>query len=50
MPPVVWSWPQGHHLPGHYPGNPGRAGVNADGSAGGPYVYLDLRHMGREKL
>lgn len=25
-------------------------GVNADGSAGGPYVYLDLRHMGREKI
>lgn len=25
-------------------------GVHADGSAGGPFVYLDLRHMGREKI
>lgn len=25
-------------------------GVNLDGSAGGPFVYLDLRHMGREKI
>ncbi len=25
-------------------------GINPDGSAGGPYVYLDLRHMGREKI
>jgi succinate dehydrogenase / fumarate reductase, flavoprotein subunit len=25
-------------------------GVNTDGSAGGPFVYLDLRHMGREKI
>lgn len=25
-------------------------GVNSDGSAGGPFVYLDLRHMGREKI
>jgi succinate dehydrogenase / fumarate reductase, flavoprotein subunit len=25
-------------------------GVNIDGSAGGPFVYLDLRHMGREKI
>jgi succinate dehydrogenase / fumarate reductase, flavoprotein subunit len=24
-------------------------GVNLDGSAGGPFVYLDLRHMGKEK-
>lgn len=29
-----------------------RAGrwVNLDGSAGGPFVYLDLRHLGREKI
>jgi succinate dehydrogenase / fumarate reductase, flavoprotein subunit len=25
-------------------------GIHADGSAGGPYVYLDLRHMGKEKI
>ncbi|MGL5060831.1 MAG: succinate dehydrogenase/fumarate reductase flavoprotein subunit [Microcoleus sp.] len=25
-------------------------GINTDGSAGGPFVYLDLRHMGREKI
>lgn len=25
-------------------------GVKTDGSAGGPFVYLDLRHMGREKI
>ncbi len=25
-------------------------GINPDGSAGGPFVYLDLRHMGREKI
>ncbi len=25
-------------------------GVHADGSAGGPFVYLDLRHMGKEKI
>ena len=25
-------------------------GVNTDGSAGGPFVHLDLRHMGREKI
>ncbi|MGC9503896.1 succinate dehydrogenase/fumarate reductase flavoprotein subunit [Baaleninema sp.] len=25
-------------------------GVNPDGSAGGPFVHLDLRHMGREKI
>jgi succinate dehydrogenase / fumarate reductase, flavoprotein subunit len=25
-------------------------GANIDGSAGGPFVYLDLRHMGREKI
>lgn len=25
-------------------------GVHPDGSAGGPFVYLDLRHMGREKI
>lgn len=25
-------------------------GIKPDGSAGGPYVYLDLRHMGREKI
>lgn len=25
-------------------------GINPDGSAGGPYIYLDLRHLGREKL
>ena len=25
-------------------------GVNKDGSAGGPCVYLDLRHMGKEKI
>ncbi|MBE9142232.1 succinate dehydrogenase/fumarate reductase flavoprotein subunit [Planktothrix mougeotii] len=25
-------------------------GINPDGSAGGPYIYLDLRHLGREKI
>ncbi|MCU0553117.1 MAG: succinate dehydrogenase/fumarate reductase flavoprotein subunit [Leptolyngbya sp. Prado105] len=25
-------------------------GINPDGSAGGAYVYLDLRHMGKEKI
>ncbi|WP_254173444.1 succinate dehydrogenase/fumarate reductase flavoprotein subunit [Planktothrix pseudagardhii] len=25
-------------------------GINPDGSSGGPYVYLDLRHLGREKI
>lgn len=25
-------------------------GCNMDGSAGGPFVYLDLRHMGEEKI
>jgi succinate dehydrogenase / fumarate reductase flavoprotein subunit len=25
-------------------------GVNLDGSAGGPFVYLDLRHMGKEQI
>ncbi len=25
-------------------------GIHPDGSAGGAYVYLDLRHMGREKI
>jgi succinate dehydrogenase / fumarate reductase flavoprotein subunit len=25
-------------------------GINLNGSAGGPFVYLDLRHMGREKI
>ena len=25
-------------------------GVHLDGSAGGPFVYLDLRHLGREKI
>ncbi len=25
-------------------------GVHHDGSAGGPFVYLDLRHMGQEKI
>ncbi len=25
-------------------------GVNLDGSAGGPFIYLDLRHMGRDKI
>ncbi len=25
-------------------------GVHPDGSAGGPFVYLDLRHMGKEKI
>jgi succinate dehydrogenase / fumarate reductase, flavoprotein subunit len=25
-------------------------GVNIDGSAGGPFVHLDLRHMGKEKI
>jgi succinate dehydrogenase / fumarate reductase flavoprotein subunit len=25
-------------------------GVQPDGSAGGPFVYLDLRHMGKEKI
>lgn len=25
-------------------------GIHPDGSPGGPFVYLDLRHMGREKI
>jgi succinate dehydrogenase / fumarate reductase flavoprotein subunit len=25
-------------------------GANTDGSSGGPFVYLDLRHMGKEKI
>ncbi|MDF5721319.1 MAG: succinate dehydrogenase/fumarate reductase flavoprotein subunit [Rhizonema sp. PD37] len=25
-------------------------GIHPDGSAGGPFVYLDLRHMGKEKI
>ena len=25
-------------------------GINLDGSAGGPFIYLDLRHMGQEKI
>ncbi len=25
-------------------------GIHADGSAGGPFVHLDLRHMGKEKI
>jgi succinate dehydrogenase / fumarate reductase, flavoprotein subunit len=25
-------------------------GINLDGSAGGPFVHLDLRHMGKEKI
>lgn len=25
-------------------------GIHSDGSAGGPFVHLDLRHMGREKI
>lgn len=25
-------------------------GINPDGTAGGPFVYLDLRHMGEEKI
>jgi len=25
-------------------------GVHSDGSAGGPFVYLDLRHMGKDKI
>ncbi len=25
-------------------------GIHRDGSAGGPFVYLDLRHMGKEKI
>lgn len=25
-------------------------GLHPDGTAGGPFVYLDLRHMGREKI
>ncbi|MCG5060426.1 MAG: succinate dehydrogenase/fumarate reductase flavoprotein subunit [Limnoraphis sp. WC205] len=25
-------------------------GIHRDGSAGGPFIYLDLRHMGREKI
>jgi succinate dehydrogenase / fumarate reductase flavoprotein subunit len=25
-------------------------GVNSDGTAGGPFVYLDLRHLGQEKI
>lgn len=25
-------------------------GINTDGTAGGPFVYLDLRHMGKQKI
>ncbi len=25
-------------------------GIHLDGSAGGPFIYLDLRHMGKEKI
>jgi succinate dehydrogenase / fumarate reductase flavoprotein subunit len=25
-------------------------GIHEDGSAGGPFIYLDLRHMGRDKI
>ena len=25
-------------------------GINTDGSAGGPFIYMDLRHLGREKI
>ena len=25
-------------------------GINSDGSGGGPFVYLDLRHMGKERI
>jgi succinate dehydrogenase / fumarate reductase flavoprotein subunit len=25
-------------------------GINSDGTSGGPFVYLDLRHMGKEKI
>jgi succinate dehydrogenase / fumarate reductase flavoprotein subunit len=25
-------------------------GIHPDGSAGGPFIYLDLRHMGKEKI
>ncbi|WP_353259567.1 succinate dehydrogenase/fumarate reductase flavoprotein subunit [Prochlorothrix hollandica] len=25
-------------------------GINSDGSAGGPFIYLDLRHMGRDNI
>lgn len=25
-------------------------GIRVDGSAGGPFIYLDLRHMGQEKI
>lgn len=25
-------------------------GINLDGSAGGPFIHLDLRHMGKEKI
>jgi succinate dehydrogenase / fumarate reductase flavoprotein subunit len=25
-------------------------GINLDGSAGGPFIYLDLRHMGKQKI
>lgn len=27
-----------------------KRGIHRDGSAGGPFVYLDLRHMGKEKI
>ncbi|MUL37166.1 succinate dehydrogenase/fumarate reductase flavoprotein subunit [Gloeocapsopsis dulcis] len=27
-----------------------RRGIHTDGSAGGPFVHLDLRHMGQEKI
>jgi succinate dehydrogenase / fumarate reductase flavoprotein subunit len=25
-------------------------GINTDGSSGGPFIYLDLRHLGKEKI
>ncbi|HLO48511.1 MAG TPA: succinate dehydrogenase/fumarate reductase flavoprotein subunit [Kamptonema sp.] len=25
-------------------------GINLDGTAGGPFIYMDLRHLGREKI
>ena len=25
-------------------------GIHSDGSAGGPYIHLDLTHMGKEKI
>jgi succinate dehydrogenase / fumarate reductase flavoprotein subunit len=27
-----------------------KRGIDTDGTAGGPFVYLDLRHMGQEKI